>query len=102
MNVIVLTEYAGPSSKLLAGYAGVYRHATTRGRVPGLVDHVVGTNADGMTIVEEWESAAAHRAYAESPAVRGAAAASGLPEPTVQVLDVFGPSRQLAGLARAS
>jgi hypothetical protein len=94
-----MTEYAGPSSRLLAGYAAVYRHTTTRGRVPGLVDHVVGTNRDGITIIEQWESAAAYRSYAESPHARAAAAESGLPVPTVQVLDVFGPSRQLARLA---
>lgn len=100
-NVIVLTEYAGPSSRLLAGYASVYRHSTTRGPVRGLVDHVVGTSLGGISIVEQWESAVAYRAHSKSASVRRMLAASGLPAPVVRVLDVFGPSLQLADLVRA-
>lgn len=101
-NVIVLTDYTGPPSKLLAGYAAVYRHATTRGAVRGLLDHVVGTHADGLAIVEQWDSADAYRSHTEAPGVRRVLASSGLPAASVRLLEVFGPSRQLTELARAS
>jgi hypothetical protein len=101
-SVIVMTEYAGAPSRLLAGYATLYRHATTRGPVRGLAHHVVGTSEGGIVVVDIWDDEASYRRYAEAPDVRRAAADSGLPAPEVRVLPVFGPSMQLAELARAS
>jgi hypothetical protein len=101
-SVIVLTEYAGPPSRLLAGYAALYRHATTRGPVRGLAQHVVGTSENGLCVVDVWDDEQAYRRYADAPDVRDAVALSGLPAPEIRVLPVFGPSTQLAELARAS
>ncbi len=101
-SVIVLTEYAGPPSRLLAGYAAMYRHAATRGAVAGLAHHVVGTTDSGIVAVDIWDNEASYRRYADAPDVRRAVAASGLPDANVRVLPVFGPSTLLAELARAS
>ena len=62
---------------------------------------ISGTSADGITVVEQWDSQDAYRAHSERPGVRRVLTASGLPEASTVVLDVFSPSRQLAPLARA-
>jgi hypothetical protein len=63
----------------------------------GLLAHTCTKTADGLLIVDAWESADQWRATAESETFRNSITASGLPEPQVEfgeLINVFRSERR--------
>lgn len=98
----VIVRFAGDPADLAARY---HRQFTSlmaaAGENPpeGLIAHTCTRTADGLVIVDAWESADQWRAMVESDAFRNSVAESGLPEPQAEfgeLINVFRPGETAA------
>jgi heme-degrading monooxygenase HmoA len=91
----VIARFSGDPSDLAERYQrqfGMLMEAAGNTPPAGLLAHTCTKTADGLLIVDAWESADQWRAMAESDAFRSSIAASGLPEPQVEfgeLINVF-------------
>ena len=91
----VIARFAGDPADLAARYHrqfAMLMDAAGDNPPEGLLAHTCTRTADGLVIVDAWESADQWRAMAESDAFRTSIAESGLPEPQVEfgeLINVF-------------
>jgi hypothetical protein len=95
MTDTVIARFHGDPSDLSERYQrqfGMLMEAAGDTPPAGLVSHTCTRTADGLLIVDAWESADHWRAMAETDAFRNSIAESGLPEPQVEfgeLINVF-------------
>ena len=91
----VIARFAGDPADLAERYQRQFAMLMdAAGDTPpaGLIAHTCTRTADGLLIVDAWESAGHWRAMAETDAFRSSIAESGLPEPQVEfgeLINVF-------------
>lgn len=91
----VIARFSGDPADLAVRYQRQFASLmAAAGDTPpeGLIAHTCTRTADGLVIVDAWESADQWRAMADSDAFRNSIAEAGLPEPQVEfgtLINVF-------------
>jgi hypothetical protein len=93
----VIARFAGDPADLAVRYQHQFKLLVgSAGGAPpaGLIAHTCTRTADGLVIVDAWESADQWRAMAEGDAFRRSIVESGLPEPQIEVGELINVFRQ--------
>jgi hypothetical protein len=77
----LVARYDQQCAALLASYGGA-------DKMEGLIAHTASITAEGIVIVDAWESAEAFQRMAGSKAFQDSLVASGLPEPAIELCDL--------------
>jgi heme-degrading monooxygenase HmoA len=91
----IIARFSGDPADLSARYKRQFASLmAASGDTPpeGLIAHTCTQTADGLVIVDAWETAGHWRAMAESDAFKNSIAEAGLPEPQVEfgeLINVF-------------
>jgi heme-degrading monooxygenase HmoA len=86
MSVLALFRWTGDPEQLLRAYDRELEHPVAREQ-PGRRAHVCAATADGMVIVDVWESEEDFRAMTDDPEFQRNLQESGTPKP--DTLDVW-------------